>query len=237
MIPKTIHYCWFGGKEKPKSVLKCIHSWKNILSDYEIREWNETNFDINRYPYAKYCHENGKWAFLSDFARLVIVEENGGIYLDTDVEVIKSFDDLLEYDAFFSFENAEKINTGQGFGAVKLHKTVTAMKELYLALQPSEDGSYPAIVCPSLNTQALFPLGLQQNGLRQSVAGAEIFPVECFNPYDDPTGRLNVTEQTYSIHWYSKSWLSKGTILRSKLTKPLHRIFGTDFFASWRKGR
>lgn len=235
MIPKIIHYCWFGGKEKPEKVIKCIQSWKKYLPEYEIIEWNESNFDIAAYPYAQYCYDNRKWAFLSDFARLVIIEKHGGIYFDTDVEVLKSFDDLLQYDAFYGFENNEFINTGEGFGAVKGHATVTAMKDVYLSLKHNSEGSFPVAACPALNTEALLPLGLKPNGKRQNVAGAEILPIDYLNPYDDPTGKLIKTDNTYSIHWYSKSWLSKGTILRSKLTKPLHRIFGTEFFASWRK--
>lgn len=235
MIPKIIHYCWFGGKEKPEKVIKCIQSWKKYLPEYEIREWNEETFAINDYPYARYCYENEKWAFLSDFARLVIVEQCGGIYLDTDVEVVKSFDDLLDYEAFFGFESNEAINTGEGFGAVRGHKTVTAMKEVYLQMLPDNAGCYPLKACPALNTQVLLPLGLMLNGERQKVAGAEIFPIEYFNPYDDPTGVLKITPNTFSIHWYSKSWIGKGAIIRSVLMKPIHRIFGVDCFSWIRK--
>ena len=119
MIPRIIHYCWFGGKEKPADAKRCIDSWKKKCPNYEIIEWNEDNFNINKYPYAKFCYENKKWAFLSDFARLVVVSEYGGLYFDTDVEIVKSFDDLLKYDAFYGFENNENINTGEGFGAIK----------------------------------------------------------------------------------------------------------------------
>lgn len=231
MIPKIIHYCWFGKKEKPNSVLRCISSWKKYCPDYEITEWNEDNFDVASYPYARYCYENGKWAFLSDFVRLVVIEENGGLYFDTDVEVVKSFDDLLQHDAFFGFEDSKHVNTGEGFGAIRGHKTVTAMKNVYLQLKPDEFGAYPLIACPSLNTEALILFGLQLDGKRQNIEGAEILPVDFLNPYDDPTGRLRKTINTHSIHWYSKSWLSKGIIIRSKLTKPFHRLFGTDIFS------
>ena len=105
MIPKKIHYCWFGGNEKPKSVKKCIDSWKKFCPDYEIIEWNESNFNIYENGYTKLCCENKRWAFLSDYARLKVIYDNGGIYFDTDVEVVKSFDDLLDCDAFFGFEN------------------------------------------------------------------------------------------------------------------------------------
>ena len=231
MIPKKIHYCWFGRGEKPTLAKRCIASWKKYCPDYEIIEWNEDNFDIAKYPYAQYCFENRRWAFLSDFVRLAVVSEHGGMYFDTDVELIKSPDDLLQYDAFYGFENDENIATGLGFGCVAGHPTVHAMKQAYLDLPRQVDGTYALAACPALNTRALLPFGLALNGERQNIAGAEILPADYLNPYDDPTGTLNKTKNTVSIHWYSKSWMSKGTILRSRLTKPLHRIFGKDCFA------
>ena len=236
MIPKKIHYCWFGRGEKPQLAKRCIASWKKYCPDYEIIEWNEDNFDIAQYPYAQYCLENKRWAFLSDFVRLVVVCEQGGLYFDTDVELIKSPDDLLQYDAFYGFENDEYVNTGEGFGARAGHPTLKALMQVYLDLHRQADGAYALAACPALNTRALLPFGLVLNGKRQKVAGAEILPADYLNPYDDPTGTLNKTDNTVSIHWYSKSWMSKGTILRSKLTKPLHRIFGKDCFA-WIKGK
>lgn len=236
MIPPKIHYCWFGGGELPAQAKKCISSWEKFCPDYEIIQWNEQNFDVAKYPYAAYCLAQKKWAFLSDFVRLVVVKEYGGIYLDTDVEVIKPLDSLLGYQAFYGFENSEKVATGLGFGAEAGHPTVDAMFEAYMGLQADANGAYPLVVCPALNTQALLPFGLRQDGTRQSIAGAEILPADFLNPYDDPTGRLLKTNNTVSIHWYSKSWMSKGTILRSKLTKPFHRIFGEDCFA-WLKRR
>lgn len=234
MIPKKIHYCWFGRGEKSALTIKCIESWKKFCPEYEIIEWNENSFCIEQYPYAKYCYNNKKWAFLSDFARLVIIKEQGGLYFDTDVEILKSFDDLLLYDAFYGFENNENINTGEGFGAVKEHPTVIAMLQEYLDLKPDKNGIYPSVPCPGLNTKALIPFGLQLNGKRQNIAGAEILPVDYLNPYDDPTGILNKTGNTYSIHWYSKSWINKWVVYRSKILKPVHRIFGEDCF-SWLK--
>lgn len=230
MIPKKIHYCWFGKGEKPKKAQKCIASWKKYCPDYEIIEWNEDNFDIKQYPYAAYCLENKKYAFLSDFVRLVVINEHGGVYFDTDVELIRSPDGLLQYDAFYGFENDEFVATGLGFGAVRGHETVRKMLELYLALEPDEGGAYPIIGCPRLNTEALLSFGLKQNGKEQTVGGARILPADFFNPYDDPTGKLNLTKNTVSIHWYSKSWMSKKSILRSTITKPFHRLFGKDCF-------
>ena len=229
MIPKKIHYCWFGRNPKPKLAKKCINSWKKYCSDFEIIEWNEDNFNVDKYPYAKYCLENQKYAFLSDFVRLIVVSEQGGIYFDTDVEVIKKIDDLLKYEAFYGFENDEYVASGLGFGAEKDQITVLKMLEEYDGLE-KEDGTYELKGCPRLNTAALVELGLSQNGREQEVAGAHIFPSDYFNPFEDATGLLKSTENTYSIHWYAKSWMSKRKILRSKLTRPLHRILGVDFF-------
>lgn len=235
MIPKKIHYCWFGRGELPKLARKCIASWEKYCPDYEIIQWNEDNFDLDYNGYTRYCYDHHKWAFLSDFARLVIVAEQGGIYFDTDVELLKKPDELLRYEAYYGFENAQNIATGLGFGAEAGHPTVVAMKETYEEIRPDEHGEYPMIVCPALNTKALAPFGLKLDGSRQNIGGAEILPVDYLNPYDDPTGRLNKTKNTISVHWYSKSWMSKKTILRSKLTKPLHRIFGVDAFKRFRK--
>lgn len=234
MIPKKIHYCWFGRGEKPKLAQKCIASWEKYCPDYEIVEWNEDNFDISAYPYAQYCYQQKKWAFLSDYVRLAVLEKYGGIYFDTDVEMLKTPDFLLSHQAFYSFENSEHVNTGQGFGCEAHHPTVRAMLEEYTKLTPDGQGIYPLIGCPQLNTQALLRFGLELNGQRQNVAGAEIFPVEWFNPYESTTGRLNKTKNTVSVHWYSMSWLSKGTIVRAKITRPFHRIFGVNCFKKFK---
>lgn len=235
MIPKKIHYCWFGRNELPALAKKCIASWEKYCPDYEIIEWNEDNFDPNYNGYTRYCYDNKKWAFLSDFVRLVVVAEQGGIYFDTDVELLKRPDELLQYGAFYGFENNQNVATGLGFGAEANHPTIIAMRDEYASVQPDAEGNYPMIVCPALNTKALLPFGLKLDGTHQNIGGAEILPDDYLNPYDDPTGRLNKTPNTISVHWYSKSWMSKKTILRSKLTKPLHRIFGVDAFKGFRK--
>ena len=230
MIPKVIHYCWFGGKEKPSLAVKCVNSWKKYCHDYEIIEWNESNFDVYQNAYTSYLYENHKYAFLSDYVRLRVVYEQGGVYFDTDVELIKEIDELLKYEAFYGFENDQYVASGLGFGAEKGHITVKRMLDLYEGIKKNDDGSFPLTGCPILNTQALEELGLIRNGKMQVICNAVILPEEYLNPYDDPTGRLNKTDNTISIHWYAKSWMSKRKILRSFLTRPLHRIFGKEFF-------
>ena len=229
MIPKVIHYCWFGHGEKPELAKKCIESWKKFCPDFEIREWNEETYDVKCHPYAKFCADNKKWAFLSDYVRLDVVARFGGIYLDTDVEVVRSLEPLLKYQAFYGFENAQYVATGLGFGAEAGHPTVVAMRGAYDHLQ-NRDGTICVTGCPTLNTNALRSLGLVRNGQRQNVLGAEILPIDSLNPYEDATGMLHITEQTYSIHWYAKSALPVSARIRSKLTRPFHRVFGRDCF-------
>lgn len=227
MIPKKIHYCWFGNGEMNEKARKCINSWKKKCPDYEIVEWNETNFDINMNAYTKYTYDTKQYAFLSDYARLYIIYREGGIYFDVDVETLKSLDPLLNHPAFFGFETATYVNTGIGFGAEASNPIVKDMLNEYDQVL---DGMHGVIGCPKLNTNALIKHGMLQNGEYQVLDGAVVYPVDYFNPYDDPTGRLNTTNNTYSIHWFAKSWMRKSDILRSKITQPLHRLFGKDIF-------
>ncbi len=232
MIPKVIHYCWFGGKEKPPLAKKCIASWKKFCPDYRIVEWNEMNFDVHMNPYTEMCCEQKKYAFLSDYARLLIIQKEGGIYFDTDVEVVKPFDDLLDQRAFFGFESDQYMNTGIGFGAEAGNPVLGDLIGEYDGML---DGKHGTVSCPSLNTKALEKKGLIRNGKYQRFDEFTVYPADYFNPYDDPTGRLRKTAHTYSIHWYAKSWISPGLVLRSKLMKPVHRIFGTDIMTRHKK--
>ena len=227
MIPKKIHYCWFGKGEKSKLAKKCIASWYKYCPDYEIIEWNEENFNVNLNPYTEMCYKERKFAFLTDYVRLKIVQEYGGIYFDTDVEVIRCLDDLLDTGAFFGFETPNYVNTGEGFGAEANHPIIEQMLKEYEILL---DGKHGIIGCPVLNTEALRKFGLKLNGTKQSIENAVVYPIDYFNPYDDPVGKLTLTENTHSIHWYGKSWLEKKVVIRSKLMKPIHRILGKGFF-------
>ena len=232
MIPKKINYCWFGKGEKSKLAVKCINSWRKYCPDYEIIEWNEDNFDVAMNGYTEMCYKEKKYAYLSDYARLLIVAEHGGLYFDTDVELIKSPNELLSNDAFFGFENEEYVATGLGFGSVPHGIAIESMLAEYVPLLNGTNGT---IVCPRLNTKALIKLGLVQNGLEQKVCDAVIYSPSIFNPYDSATGKLNKTNETISIHWYAATWMSKRQKFRGMITKPLHRIFGVDAFKRFRK--
>ena len=219
MIPKKIHYCWFGRGEKPKLAKKCIASWKKYCPDYEIIEWNEDNFDINMNGYTKMCYEQKKYAFLTDYLRLIIIEKYGGIYFDTDVEILKSFDNLLENKGFLGFENNWYVNTGEGFEA---HNIVVQqmLKEYSILL----DGKHDVKGCPELNTKALIKYGLILNGEHQLVHGIEVYPVDYFNPRNSVTGEVKKTKNTYSIHWYSASWLPWYKRIRLIITRKIRSI-------------
>lgn len=228
MIPKKIHYCWFGRGEKPTLAQKCIDSWKQFCPDYEIIEWNEDNFDIHFDRYTQMCYEQKKYAFLSDYVRLLVINEHGGLYFDTDVEAVKSFDSLLTHRAFFGFETDDYINTGEGFGSEAGAEVLRLMIAEYDDLL---DGNHGTEGCPILNTRALKRVGLMTDGSFQLLQdGVAVYPKDYFNPFDDATGVLTKTENTYSIHWYGKSWMDKRTVWRNKCTRVLHRFFGKELF-------
>ena len=232
MIPKIIHYCWFGRGEKPKLAKKCIASWKKYCPDYEIIEWNEDNFDINMNAYTQMCYEQKRYAFLSDYVRLLVVEKQGGLYFDTDVELLKSPTPLLSDDAFFGFETSKYVASGLGFGSIAHGQAIQAMM---LEYEPYLDGQHDVAGCPILNTNALEKLGLVKDGSMQLLGKTRIYPISWFNPYNSATGCLNKTCDTVSIHWYSAAWLSKGRRLRMRIMRPLHRIFGVDAFKRFRR--
>lgn len=209
-IPKKIHYCWFGRQPLPKSVSNCIASWKHYCPDYEIIQWNESNFDVNAIRYTREAYEKKQWAFVSDYARIKIIYENGGIYLDTDVELIKPLNSLLQYEGFMGFQNRETIATGLGFGAVARHPVIRALLEDYKTISfVKEDGSIDQTPCPDRNTKCLQQLGLKADGTRQELWGIQIFPSEYFSPMDWKSGQIKKTVNTYSIHHYAASWLTK----------------------------
>ena len=149
MIPKIIHYCWFGRGEKPELLKHCIESWKKYCPDYEIKEWNEENFDVNMFQYTSEAYKMKKYAFVSDVARVWIVYNYGGIYLDTDVELKQSLDDFLKYDGWFASDSIKFVATGLGFGGIKGNKIVKAILDDY------EDRAFDLSPCPNINTESI----------------------------------------------------------------------------------
>lgn len=210
MIPKKIHYCWIGDNPLPESAKKCIRSWKKYCPDYEIIEWNEINYDFTKNTYMKEALEVKKWGFVPDYARLDIIYEHGGIYLDTDVEIVKSFDDLLENEGFAGFEIDEYVALGLGFAAEPNNKVIKALMDSYKNLHfIKEDGSLNLVASPELNTDTLETLGLKRNGKTQVIDGFTFFPVDYFCPKSFNDGILRMTKNTHSIHHYDASWFTE----------------------------
>lgn len=237
IIPKKIHYCWFGRNPLPQSAIRCIDSWRRYLPDHEITEWNEDNFDVNSIPYTAQAYAAGKYAFVSDYARFKILYEQGGLYFDTDVEVIRPMDDILTRGPFMGFEinpvpgvSHGAVNPGLGLAAQTGLPVYTDILDYYSCLDFVKlDGSYnisDAVV--NITTQQLMKAGLSDIPGIQIAAGITIYPADYFNPFDDATGRLNKTCNTHSIHWYSKTWMNVSPT-RQRIARLAHRMFGTKF--------
>ncbi|MCR4792398.1 MAG: glycosyl transferase [Lachnospiraceae bacterium] len=223
-IPKIIHYFWFGNGEQDKTIKKYIKGWKKICPDYEIKLWNESNFDVNDNRFCREAYENRQWAFVSDYARLKVLYEYGGIQLDTDVEVLKKFDDLLGYEGFIGFESEEKVNDGQAFGVMPHHPIIKEMLELYDDRAfAGDDGSFNLLLSPEARTEILLRHGLKLDGSRQNVADIEVFPADYFCPMDFLTRKVKITENTYSIHHFAASWHSDA---EKKVFKRIHFFCG-----------
>jgi len=235
MIQKIIHYCWFGGKEKPNLVQKCIESWKKYCPEFEIKEWNESNFDVNSCDYVREAYNEKKWAFVTDYVRLWALFEYGGIYMDTDVEVIKSLDGFLNHAGFTGFEDDTYMVTG----IIAAEKGLPLMKQLLSYYDNrrfvGENGALDMTTNTVSITQTLKDIGFLPNGTMQVNDGFAIYPRDYFCPLDDATGRLNKTENTVAIHWFNKSWLPEKKRFRSKITRIFHRVFGVDCFRKLKK--
>lgn len=226
MIPKIIHYCWFGNGEMPEKNKRCIASWKKFCPDYKIIRWDESNYDVKKNDYMKEAYETKSWGFVPDYARLDIIYQFGGIYLDTDVELIKNIDELLSYDAFMGFEDGVHVSPGLCIAAKPHHETIKRiMDEIYLGRKfIKRDGSPDLTPSPIMNTNALLTLGLRQDDSLQSVGNVMILPTEFFCPKDYKSGKLNITSKTYGIHWFNASWQSPH---RRRMLK-VRRIIGEE---------
>lgn len=247
MIPKVIHYCWFGGNPLPESAKKCINSWRKFLPDYEIKEWNENNFDVNSIPYTRDAYAAKKYAFISDYARFWILYHHGGIYFDTDVQVLKPMDNIIAKGNFMGREagayirdmglgdgNGLAVNPGIGFGMEKSSPLLEEILTEYNSYRfVRKDGTLNMKTIVAYTTEHLFLHGLSHNNdTPEFIAGVWIYPPDVFCPMDHTKGNVvNITERTVSIHLYDCSWLDKNTfsykmhVLKNKLSK----ILGAKF--------
>lgn len=227
MIPKKIHYCWFGGNPLPDEYKKNIETWKKFNPEYKIIQWDESNYDVHKIKYLDEAYKEKKWAFVSDYARLDIVYNHGGIYLDTDVEVLKSFDDLLNNDAFMGVEIGNNINSGLGFGAIKHNEAIKLNKEKYENISIYDNnGNIKLINCPKITTDLFKEYGAKLDGKIEKILDITIYPEEYFCPMDYYTGEINVTKNTYSIHKYSMSWWGYWDKKQLKVERKISKVLG-----------
>ncbi len=208
MIPKIIHYCWFGRGQKPELAVKCIESWKKYLPDYELKEWNEDNFDITQNQYVREAYENLKFAFVTDYVRLYAIYHEGGVYMDTDVEVLGSYDKFLHHHAFSGFETDGNVPTGM----MAAEKGSVWAKELLDQYDDrkfvQEDGSFDMTTNTTVITNYMLNKGLVLNNKYQDFPNlCTMYPADYFCPKDHRTGKIRCTKNTVCIHHFAGSWL------------------------------
>lgn len=232
MIPKIIHYCWVGNCPKPKSVLYCIESWRKFCPDYKIIEWNESNYDFSKNEYMRQAYEAKKWGFVPDYARLDIVYQYGGIYLDTDVELVKNIDELLSHKAFMGFEDTGDgeffVNCGHGFGAEPGNEIIEVMRDLYDSVSfRNNDGSYNLLPSPNYTTKALRKFGLTQENKDQLLENMIIYASDVLCPKNFRTGKMHKTNRTVSIHHFTASWMDEDVRKELLHIQRVKKIWGT----------
>ena len=238
MIPKVIHYCWFGKGQLPKLAQNCLDSWKKYCPDYEIICLNEYNYDVTKNKYMLDAYNAKKWGFVPDYARLDIIYRFGGIYLDTDVELIKPLDELLsDNKGFAGVEIPGQIALGLGFGAEKNNPIIKLMLDHYEKLNfYNADGSMNLIPSPLLQTQLLKEHGLNEANSLQVIENCfSIFPKDYFNPYNFENGKIEITSNTFSIHHYAGSWVTKRNKSNTRVYQLISRILGEKVAKKIRK--
>lgn len=214
VIPKVIHYCWFGNQLIPDQYKRWMESWHKFCPDYEIKEWNERNYDIAKNRYMMQAYESEKWGFVPDYARLDIIYQYGGIYLDTDIELVANLDDLLYQEGFIGFQSETQVNCGMGFGAVKGLRIIKEMRDFYNDKNfLKEDGTMNLNESsPFIQTRFLEEKGLKTNGEYQIIDHLTIYPEKVLGGKNLLTRKIDILPYTKAIHHFSGSWLDKKTI-------------------------
>ncbi len=225
MIPKIIHYCWFGRAEYPEKIKYCMDSWKRFLSDYEFKLWNEDSFDISSVPFVKEAYEAKKYAFVSDYVRVYALQKFGGIYLDTDIEVRRPFDDLLSERALLGTDDGGYLTAFMA--AESEHPFFTELLDLYRNMRfLLPDGSLNTEVNNTWMQNTLEKYGYRRKNTKQSLnEGIVLYPCEYFHAKSLTSGKMMVTEKTYCIHHHTLLWVPLSTkiirFLRMKIMVPL----------------
>lgn len=226
-IPKKIHYCWFGGKPIPENLREYMRTWEKFCPDYEIIRWDESNYDVTKALYMQQAYEMRKWSFVKDYAGIDIICNYGGILLDTDVELLCSFDDLIYDDMFCGFESNGEVNFGSGVGAIKKNRIICDLLKLYDSISfIKEDGSLNNVPCTFYQGKILKKYGLKWNGAYQRLKGATIYPFEVLSAKNIWSKQLCTTDKTHSIHHYQASWVdSNFKRARDELTNNYAYLF------------
>lgn len=229
MIPKKIHYCWFGKNDIPSQCRLWMDSWKRFCPDYEIVRWDESNYDVTKNKYMKKAYECGVWAYASDYARLDILFREGGIFLDTDVELVRSLDDLLYQPAFAGIEASGNINAGLGLGAVAGHEMTGRLHDIYETEEfINNGGGYGMKACPAVQRRLFDDCGYIHNGRYQVINGMTIYPEVVLSGMNSVTGAVHITDYTYAIHHYAGTWISKQRREDQDRIKELYRNIGHE---------
>lgn len=209
-IPKKIHYCWFGRNEMSDLNKMCIESWHKYCPDYEIVRWDEDNYDYTKNRYMKEAYESKKWGFVPDYARMDIIYNEGGIYLDTDVELIKNIDDFLYQDAFCAVDSSYLVSLGLGFGAQKESKFLKDLMNIYNHINfINEDNSYNNIPAPTLQKDFFEHMGYKSNGNYEIVDNVTFLPAQVFAGYNHKVGQYDISTHTYGLHHYEGTWVGE----------------------------
>ena len=236
-IPRIIHYGWFGKKSKSQFILKCIKTWEEKLSDYQIIEWNESNFKLEDHPFAKEAYDAGKYAFVSDYVRVYVLYHYGGIYFDTDIEVRKDFTDKLIGAKFvIAFELQNSLMTGF-FAAQKGNSVVKALLDYYNKISfYDKDGSMRLTPNPIIFAQELSKFGLIFNGEYQEIGdGIRVYPNSVFGGYNVYDMVYTATDDTVVVHHYTASWRTVKEEIPVKVKKLFLKLFGVKNYRIARK--
>lgn len=232
LIPKKLHYMWLGGTAIPDNLKKCIDSWRRYCPDYEIIQWNESNYDLEKHSYMKDAYKEKAYGFVPDYARLDILYNEGGFYLDTDVEIRRPIDDLRYLQAFCGVEKWQIINFGGLSGAIKGHPMIKEFLDARESINfYNKDGSLNKNTCGYYDTQVAIRKGYKINGETQNIEGMSIVASDYFHPFDYMSGIVNETDNTHSIHWFNGGWLDEKMKKANEESKRMYMDFYKDALA------